>query len=129
MGMFKNMFNKSEKENNLPFGSNECGRFLRETYKDSVDEVKILEENVYEKLNEYDEIVENISKLETRKKIIEHILQSEMKECETAFCKERKITWKPVIKSSIDSKVFKDENPELALKYIKVNKSRVFKIR
>ena len=51
-----------------------------------------------------------------------------MKEYETAFCKERKITWKTINKNSLDSKKLKLDNPDLANKYLKTNKVRVFKV-
>ena len=128
MGMLKNFFNKSINENTYPFGTKECGKFLKEAYKKSVDETLILKEEIYATLEQYDEIVDNISRLEFKKTYIEHFLQNEMKEYETAFCKERKITWKTISKSSLDSKKLKLDNPDLANKYLKTNKVRVFKV-
>ena len=37
----------------LPFGSDECGKFLRSTYKDSIDDVAILNDNMYEYITNY----------------------------------------------------------------------------
>ena len=128
MGMIKNFFNKSIEENRYPFGTKECGCYLKEAYKNTVDETILLKEDIYEKLSKYDEINENISKLEFEKKSIEHFLQNEMKEYETAFCKERKITWKATEKTTLDSKSLKKDNQELASRYLKINKVRVFKI-
>lgn len=113
---------------NLPFGSKECGEYLKSTYANSIDEVLLIQEVMYDKIMEYDEIVENISQLEKRKKVIEHILQNELKEYETGFCKDRKITWKGVIKKTIDTKKIRKDYPELAQTYEKYNISRVFKI-
>lgn len=127
MGMFIDIFNK--KSTKLPFGSAECGKFLKETYKDSTNEVTFLNDDMYENILRYDEIVENISKLESEKKVIEHTLQNELGYCETGFCKGRKISWKSVIKSSIDTKKLKEEMPEIVSRYSKVSKSRVFKIK
>lgn len=128
MGMLKNFFNKSINENTYPFGTKECGKFLKEVYKESIDETLILKDDIYATLEQYDEIVENISRLEFKKTYIEHFLQNEMKEYETAFCKERKITWKTINKNSLDSKKLKLDNPDLANKYLKTNKVRVFKV-
>ena len=69
--------------------------------------------NDYESIKEYDEISSEISSLESRKKVIEHRLQSELKEYEIGFCKERKITWKNVTKTSVDTKRLKEELPEV----------------
>ena len=101
--IFKN--NKEDLNNcQLPFRSDDCGKFLRKTYANSINETIILDESLYECIEEYDEIVSSISKLESRKKVIEHKLQSNLKEYEIGFCKERKITWKSVTKTSVDTK-------------------------
>ena len=112
----------------LPFGSDECGKFLRSTYKDSIDDVAILNDNMDEYIEEYDYVVSEIHKLEVMKKAIEHRLQSEIKECNTGFCKDRKFTWKSVEKSSLDSKRLKNDLPEIYDKYVKITKSRVFRM-
>lgn len=120
---------KKEKEVNLPFGSDECGKFLKETYKDTLNEVVVLDDGLYEKIEKYNSIVDNINKLEKEKKTIEHIIQSEMKEYETAFCKDRKITWKKVIKNSIDTKKLKIDYPEIIKNYTKTSTSRTFRMK
>lgn len=120
---------KKEKEVNLPFGSDECGKFLKETYKDTLNEVVVLDDGLYEKIEKYNSIVDNINKLEKEKKIIEHIIQSEMREYETAFCKDRKITWKKVIKNSIDTKRLKIDYPEIIKNYTKTSISRTFRMK
>lgn len=112
----------------LPFGSDECGKFLRSTYKDSIDEIVILDDNMYEYVEEYDYLVSEIHKLEVMKKAIEHRLQNEIKECDTGFCKDRKFTWKTVEKNSLDSKKLKIDLPDVYDKYVKVSKSRVFRM-
>lgn len=120
---------KKEKEVNLPFGSDECGKFLKETYKDTLNEVVVLDDGLYEKIEKYNIIVDNINKLEKEKKTIEHIIQSEMREYETAFCKDRKITWKKVIKNSIDTKKLKIDYPEIIKNYTKTSTSRTFRMK
>ncbi|MDB8791570.1 hypothetical protein PN398_12625 [Romboutsia sp. 1001216sp1] len=120
---------KKEKEVNLPFGSDECGKFLKETYKDTLNEVVVLDDGLYEKIEHYNSIVDNINKLEKEKKTIEHIIQSEMREYETAFCKDRKITWKKVIKNSIDTKKLKIDYPEIIKNYTKTSTSRTFRMK
>ena len=121
MKRFVDIF-KSNKEdlNNcqLPFGSDDCGKFLRKTYANSINET----------IEEYDEIVSSISKLKNKKKIIEHKLQSNLKEYEIGFCKERKITWKSVTKTSVDTKKLREDLPEVIDGYLKTSTSRVFRI-
>ncbi|WP_195237008.1 hypothetical protein [Romboutsia sp. 1001285H_161024_C4] len=129
MRKFTDFIKKKEKEVNLPFGSDECGKFLKETYKDTLNEVVVLDDGLYEKIEKYNSIVDNINKLEKEKKVIEHIIQSEMREYETAFCKDRKITWKKVIKNSIDTKKLKIDYPEIIKNYTKTSTSRTFRMK
>ena len=96
--------NKDLNNCQLPFGSDDCGKFLRQTYANSINETIILDESLYECIEEYDEILSSISKLESQKKVIEHKIQSNLREYEIGFCKERKITWKSVTKTSVDTK-------------------------
>ena len=104
------------------------GKFLRKTYANSINETVILDESLYECIEAYDEIVSSISKLESRKKVIEHKLQSNLKEYEIGFCKERKITWKSVTKTSVDTKKLREDIPEVIDGYLKTSTSRVFRI-
>lgn len=131
MKILTSIFNKSVEEKPLiyPFGSDECSKFLRDNYKDSIDETLILKEEFYEKLVEYDSIIKSIKMLEANKKEIEHLMQNEMKNYENAFCKDRKITWKKVVKNSVDTKKLKLENEDLVNKYMKTTTSRIFKIK
>lgn len=129
MRKFTDFIKKKEKEVNLPFGSDECGKFLKETYKDTLNEVVVLDDGLYEKIEKYNSIVDNINKLEKEKKVIEHIIQSEMREYETAFCKDKKITWKKVIKNSIDTKKLKIDYPEIIKNYTKTSTSRTFRMK
>ena len=104
--------NKDDLNNcNLPFGSDDCGKFLRKTYANSINETVILDESLYECIE-----------------VIEHKLQSNLKEYEIGFCKERKITWKSVTKTSVDTKKLREDLPEVVDGYLKTSTSRVFRI-
>ena len=131
MKRFVDIFKSNKEDLNscqLPFGSDDCGKFLRKTYANSINETIILDESLYECIEEYDEIVSSISKLESRKKVIEHKLQNNLKEYEIGFCKERKITWKSVTKTSVDTKKLREDLPEVIDGYLKTSTSRVFRI-
>lgn len=112
-----------------PVGSVEFGKYIRETYMDTVSEAVVLSDDLDESLTRYDEIVTTISKLKSEKDVIEHTIMALMKENETAYVKNRKITWKKTSRSSIDSKRLKEEEPDIYEKYCKVSSSRMFKIR
>ena len=131
MKRFVDIFKSNKDDLNncqLPFGSDDCGKFLRKTYANSINETIILDESLYECIEEYDEIVSSISKLESRKKIIEHKLKINLKEYDIGFCKERKITWKSVTKTSVDTKKLREDLPDVVDGYLKTSTSRVFRI-
>lgn len=112
-----------------PVGSAEYGKLIREAYMDTVDEAVILSDDLDDSLSRYDEIVHSISKLKSEKDVIEHTIMSLMKENEIAYVKNRKITWKKSVRTSLDTKSLKEEEPEIYKKYSKISSSRIFKIK
>lgn len=121
----KNKGNKIE----APVGSAEYGKFIREAYMDTVSEAVVLSDDLHESLARYDEISSSISKLKSEKDVIEHTIMSLMKENEIAYVKNRKITWKKSVRTSLDTKSLKEEEPEIYKKYSKITSSRMFKIK
>ena len=121
----KNKENKIE----VPMGSAEYGKLIREAYMDTVDEAVILSDDLEDSLSRYDEIARSISKLKSEKDMIEHSIMSLMKENEIAYVKSRKITWKKSVRISLDTKSLKEEEPEIYNKYSKISSSRMFKIK
>ena len=112
-----------------PLGSAEYGRRVREIYSETLNEPVILSDTLYDTLSKYDEIVDSINKLKNEKDRIEHTIMSLMKENDTAYIKDRIVTWKKTTRSSLDAKRLKEEEPEIYYKYSKVSSSRVFKIK
>ena len=112
-----------------PVGSAEYGKLIREAYMDTVSEAVVLSDDLHESLSRYDEIVDSISKLKSEKDIIEHSIMTLMKENEIAYVKNRKITWKKSVRTSLDTKSLKEEEPEIYKKYSKISSSRMFKIK
>ena len=122
---------KRTKESEIlaPLGSAEYGRRVREIYSETLNEPVILSDTLYDTLSKHDEIVDSINKLKNEKDRIEHTIMSLMKENDTAYIKDRIVTWKKTTRSSLDTKRLKEEEPEIYSKYIKVSSSRVFKIK
>ena len=112
-----------------PLGSAEYGRRVREIYSETLNEPVILSDTLYDTLSKYDEIVDSINKLKNEKDRIEHTIMGLMKENDTAYIKDRIVTWKKTTRSSLDTKRLKEEEPEIYSKYSKVSSSRVFKIK
>ena len=112
-----------------PVGSAEYGKLIREAYMDTVSEAVVLSDDLHDSLSRYDEIASSISKLKSEKDIIEHSIMTLMKENEIAYVKNRKITWKKSVRTSLDTKSLKEEEPEIYKKYSKISSSRMFKIK
>lgn len=127
--MKKKLKRTKEAEILAPLGSAEYGRRVREIYSETLNEPVILSDTLYDSLSKHDEIVDSINKLKNEKDRIEHTIMSLMKENDTAYIKDRIVTWKKITRSSLDTKRLKEEEPEIYAKYSKVSSSRVFKIK
>lgn len=112
-----------------PVGSSEYGKRVREIYKNTISEPVILSETLYDSLCRYDEIVSSINNLKNEKNVIEHTIMGLMKQNDTAYIKERIITWKKSSRTTLDSNLLKEEEPEIYKKYCKISSNRVFKIK
>lgn len=112
-----------------PVGTQEFVLEMKKRYPDTTSEIKILDDSMYESVCRHDEINDTISKLKVEKTMIEHNIMSMMKAHDTAYIKERKISWKNQSKTTLDSKRIKCEEPEIYERYCRVTNSRVFKIK
>ncbi len=110
-------------------GSDDSNRILSELYPTAtaqstlnlaVEREKILQERI--RLNS------EIDALTTRKKEIENIIKMDMGENETAFLPHFRISWKNTIRTSLDSKKFKEEKSDLFNMYRKTTKYRKFNV-
>ena len=110
-----------------PDGSEKYSKYLKSKYKETKGESLIIFERE-DKLSRYDEVVGLIKELQLEKNAIEQYIQNEMKEYETAYIGDRKVTWKSQNRSSIDTKRLKEKHPEIVEDYMKITTSRVFKV-
>lgn len=110
-----------------PDGSDDYSNMLQGIYKDSKKEELILFEKD-DLMSRYDEVCELSKDISKEKKTIEQYIQSQMKDYEVAYIRDRKITWKTQIRNSLDSKKLKKEYPELVDRYMKTTTSRVFRM-
>ena len=135
MGIFssKSVVNNNLEDNmevvEAPVGSDDYANMLKEKYRDTIDEIVILSDELYDSITRRDKIMDSIAKLKAEKEVIEQTIMALMKENETAYVKERKITWKKSVRVSIDAKRLKEEEPQIYEKYSKVISSRIFKIK
>ena len=135
MGIFSG---RSVVENNLednmevveaPVGSDDYANMLKEKYSETIDEIVILSDELYDSITRRDKIMDSIAKLKAEKEVIEQTIMALMKENEIAYVKNRKITWKKVQRTSFDAKTLKEEEPEIYNKYSKTSSIRIFKIK
>ncbi|CEQ02925.1 phage-type endonuclease [[Clostridium] sordellii] len=110
-----------------PDGSDDYSNMIQGIYKDSKKEELILFEKD-DLMSRYDEVCELSKDISKEKKTIEQYIQSQMKDYEVAYIRDRKITWKTQIRNSLDSKKLKKEYPELVDRYMKTTTSRVFRM-
>ena len=135
MGIFssKSVLNNNLEDNmevvEAPVGSDDYANMLKKKYSDTISEIVILSDELYDSITRRDKIMDSIAKLKAEKEVIEQTIMALMKENETAYVKDRKITWKKSIRVSIDSKRLKEEEPQIYEKYSKVISSRIFKIK
>ena len=112
-----------------PVGSDDYANMLKEKYSDTISEIVILSDELYDSITRRDKIMDSMAKLKAEKEVIEQTIMALMKENETAYVKDRKITWKKSVRVSIDAKRLKEEEPQIYEKYSKVVSSRIFKIK
>ena len=135
MGIFssKSVVNNNLEDNmevvEAPVGRDDYANMLKEKYSDTIDEIVILSDELYDSITRRDKIMDSMAKLKAEKEVIEQTIMALMKENETAYVKDRKITWKKSVRVSIDSKRLKEEEPQIYEKYSKVISSRIFKIK
>ena len=117
-----------KEEFKYPLGSEEYSRELRDKYEISSAVAINLHKDFRDTIKTYEEITEEIKALKRKKKVIEHMIQSEMKTCDTAFCEDIKITWKTIRKNIVDTKYLKESNLLVYNECIRESTSRVFKV-
>lgn len=82
-----------------------------------------------EKIQRREEVVGLMDKLETEKRQIEQELKVFLGEAEVAENERYRVSWKPVTTNRIDTKLLKEEQPEIYEKYQKESHSRRFTIQ
>ncbi|MGL5330175.1 MAG: YqaJ viral recombinase family protein [Peptostreptococcaceae bacterium] len=110
-----------------PDGSAEYSSYLKDKYKDAVStEIELeVEDSI---MSRYDQVSGLIKELELEKKTIEQQIQDKMGANEVAKVGNRKITWKVSTRNTIDSKLMKQEIPDIVKKYTKTTSSRTLRV-
>lgn len=111
-------------------GSSAAEDWIKEKYKKTEPgtEIPLSSENK-DKINNYLQLKDTIKSLETQLKEIENQIKYEIGEAEGGYINEFRIKWKPISKTTIDSKKLKSEMPEVYEKYSKTSEYRKFEIK
>ena len=112
-----------------PDGSADTDDILKSMYPQSDSQEELCLDNFEETVEQLDEVKAQIDGLEKEKSRLEQLIKTEMKTAEKATVGDRKVTWKSVSSTRIDSKLLKAEEPEIYEKYSKESSSRRFTIK
>ena len=82
-----------------------------------------------ERLDRREQILSQIAELEKEQKQIEQEVKLYMKDNESAFSDNYRISWSSIETTRLDTKRIKEEKPELYQDYAKVSSSRRFQIK
>lgn len=113
-----------------PDGSDAAGEAILNMYPSSAADTSVDLIGFKDRLYRYDEIDTLIGSLEREQAEIKQQIQLEMKDAETAYIGDRKVTWKSTKpRETIDSKKLKAEMPEIYKSFLKEGKpSRRFTV-
>lgn len=111
-----------------PDGSDDYDNALKEKFSRSIeDEIMLdIEEDRFIHLERLKEIKKET---EAKIKLIEQEVKLSLGEYEKGFKGSYQATWKPQVRTSIDTSRLKNEQPEIAEKYSKTSETRVLRIK
>ena len=112
-----------------PDGSKACDAVLEQYFHTSRKESSIELVGFDERLDRREQILSQIAELEKEQKQIEQEVKLYMKENESAFSDNYRISWSSIETTRLDTKRIKEEKPELYQDYAKVSSSRRFQIK
>ena len=102
----------------VPDGSEATARYFNEKFSISNGKTIELPEEVLPVCEEYESLTKQIRELETAKNAAANQLKSYLGEAESGTVGDRKITWKSINKSSLDTKRLKTEQPQIYTDYL-----------
>jgi len=112
-----------------PDGSEDCDEMLAEYYKRSKTGSTIQLVGFNERLKRRRELDELIKKMETEKNEIDQNLKMYLGEHEIAENDIYRVSWKNVVSSRIDTKLLREEHPEIYKEYLRDSSYRKFTVK
>lgn len=108
----------------VPDGSYATTNYFNKRFSVSNGETVTLPDEALIICEEYDKISEQLKELERKKSETANKLKNYLKEAEQGIVGTRVVSWKPVVKNTIDSKKLKAEHPEIYSSYLKESSYR-----
>lgn len=103
----------------MPDGSEATTNYFNSRFRESNGETVELPEEALAVCIEYDRLSEELKRMEEAKNAAANQLKSYLKEAETGTVGGRKVTWKLVSKSTVDTKRQKSEQPKVYSSFLK----------
>lgn len=111
----------------LPSGSEQDGDIISLLNSESTD--KEVDISLYaQELNEFMELDSEIKVLDEKKESLKQKIQNYMQDAERAVCENYKVSYKTIVKNSLDSKTLKLNAPEIYNQFVKTSSYRQFKV-
>lgn len=108
----------------VPDGSDATTAYFNNRYAISNGKKVELPDEVLPICNEYEELSKRLKEIETAKNAVGNQIKSFMREYEIGTVGNRKITWKSVSKSTVDTKRLRTEKPEVYNEYLSQSQYR-----
>lgn len=95
----------------VPDGSEATTEYFNNRFGISNGETVVLPESALAVCEEYSELSGQLKELERKRAAAANKLKNYLKEAETGIVGDRTVSWKPVVKSSVDTRRLKEEMP------------------
>lgn len=97
----------------VPDGSDATTDYFNKRFQNSSGETVTLPEEALTVCEEYEKISRELKELETAKNAAANQLKSYLKEAEVGVVGDRRVTWKQISKTTVDTRRLKTEKPEI----------------
>lgn len=102
----------------VPDGSEATTAYFNSKFSESNGETIALPEEVLMICDEYEDLLRQLKELEAAKNAAANQLKSYLKEAEAGVVGDRRISWKQINKSSLDTRRLKSEQPDIYSSYL-----------
>ena len=112
-----------------PDGTEACNEALSKYFHTAKADSVVKLVGFDEKLDRRNELIGQIERLEKEQALIEQEIKLYMKENERAFSGKYRVAWSNVNSTRLDTKLLKQEKPEIYKKYARTSSTRKFQIK